>query len=651
MQTGEKRMIESQGVTHSFERYDTQGQVCGKYQVLRGVDIHVNPGDFVAVLGANGSGKSTFAKHINAILTPEEGTLYVNDLCAGEPDNTLAIRQSAGLVFQNPDNQIISNVVEEDVAFGPENLGVPPEQIRERVTQSLNAVDMLEYREHSPGKLSGGQKQRVAIAGILAMHPKCIVMDEATAMLDPIGRRSVHEIVKKLHVQEKMTVLWITHHMEEVTDADYMYVMSQGRVALEGTPEQIFRQSQKLQECRLEMTMPGQVAQRLCARGITLSKDAWNAQALCHEIAQRYRNSASGSKQLEADSETADPKRTVDEEKRVDTAKSAGSGKGPVPDVAAPLLSLQGVQHVYGVGSGYETTALRGITLQVFAGEFIGVAGHTGSGKSTLMQVIGGLEKPTQGDVLYRGQEIYEKKVSRKERCSDIGFVFQYPEHQLFEVTVLEDVAFGPRNQGLNREQARQRAVDALELVGVREDLWEMAPFTLSGGQKRRVAIAGVLAMQPSVLILDEPTAGLDPAGREEMLELLRRLHEEQGMTILLVSHSMDDIAGYAERLWVMKKGKLVYDGGVRQAFSDRDRVHALGLDVPQCTGLMYGLRQENVPVRTDVLSAKEAADEIARVLGVDNDSEETGMSAGMSVGMPAGMSIGMSATGREVQR
>ena len=631
MQTGEKRMIESQGVTHSFERYDTQGQVCGKYQVLRGVDIHVNPGDFVAVLGANGSGKSTFAKHINAILTPEEGTLYVNDLCAGEPDNTLAIRQSAGLVFQNPDNQIISNVVEEDVAFGPENLGVPPEQIRERVTQSLNAVDML-----------GGQKQRVAIAGILAMHPKCIVMDEATAMLDPIGRRSVLEIVKKLHVQEKMTVLWITHHMEEVTDADYMYVMSQGRVALEGTPEQIFRQSQKLQECRLEMTMPGQVAQRLCARGITLSKDAWNAQALCHEIAQRYRNSSSGSKQLEADSETADPKRTVDEEKRVDTAKSAGSGKGPVPDAAAPLLSLQGVQHVYGVGSGYETTALRGITLQVFAGEFIGVAGHTGSGKSTLMQVIGGLEKPTQGDVLYRGQEIYEKKVSRKERCSDIGFVFQYPEHQLFEVTVLEDVAFGPRNQGMNREQARQRAVEALNLVGVREELWEMAPFTLSGGQKRRVAIAGVLAMQPSVLILDEPTAGLDPAGREEMLELLRRLHEEQGMTILLVSHSMDDIAGYAERLWVMKKGKLLYDGGVRQAFSDRDRVHALGLDVPQCTGLMYGLRQERVPVRTDVLCAKEAADEIARVLGVD---------AGIHDSEKLENTTGMSATGREVQR
>lgn len=641
MQPGEKRMIESQGVTHSFDLYDTQGQVCGKSQVLCGVDIHVNPGDFVAILGANGSGKSTFAKHINAILTPEEGTLYVDDLCVGEPDNTLAIRQSAGLVFQNPDNQIISNVVEEDVAFGPENLGVPPEQIRERVTQSLKAVDMLEFREHSPGKLSGGQKQRVAIAGILAMHPKCIVMDEATAMLDPMGRRSVLEIVKKLHEQEKMTVLWITHHMEEVTDADYIYVMSQGRVALEGTPEQIFGEPQKLQECRLEMTMPGQVAQRLRTLGVPLTTDVWNTQAFCQEVAQRYQETA------QRHQETAQGHH-----------KTAQRDPKMLMDPTVPLLTLEKVQHIYGVGSGYETTALRDVTLQVYAGEFIGVAGHTGSGKSTLMQVIGGLEKPTQGDVLYRGQDIYEKKVSRRERCPDIGFVFQYPEHQLFEVTVLEDVAFGPRNQGLGREQARQRAAEALELVGVRKELWEMAPFTLSGGQKRRVAIAGVLAMKPSVLILDEPTAGLDPAGREEMFTLLRRLHEEQGMTILLVSHSMDDIARYAQRLWVMQDGKLLYDGGVRQAFSDRDRVRALGLDVPQCTELMYGLRQENVPVRTDVLSAKEAADEIASVLGVDdggNDSEEaadeTARVPGVDDGSSGSEEAGISAAGREVQR
>ncbi len=268
-----KPFIDAKGLVHEYSRRDEEGNVTGIKRALDGIDIEVKAGDFIAVLGANGSGKSTFAKHLNALLVPTEGTLYVDGMDTSDHDNNLLIRQTAGMVFQNPDNQIISNVVEEDVGFGPENIGVPTEEIWRRVEESLKSVGMYEYRKESPNQLSGGQKQRVAIAGILAMKPECIVLDEPTAMLDPAGRKSVIKTVKELNKKEGITIILITHYMEEVTGADFVYVMSEGQVKMKGTPRQIFARSEELARYRLAIPEVTKIAVGLRKKGINIPED------------------------------------------------------------------------------------------------------------------------------------------------------------------------------------------------------------------------------------------------------------------------------------------------------------------------------------------------------------------------------------------
>ena len=246
-------IIKARQLVHEYIRRDEEGNVESIQTALNHVDIDVKEGQFIAVLGHNGSGKSTFAKHINALLSPTEGTLWVDGRDVSDEGNTLAIRQTAGMVFQNPDNQIIASVVEEDVGFGPENIGVPTEEIWARVADSLRSVGMLKYRNHSPNKLSGGQKQRVAIAGVMAMEPKCIVLDEPTAMLDPNGRKEVLRAIRELNQKKGITIILITHYMEEVVDADYVYVMDKGEVVMKGTPREIFSQVGKLKEHHLDV--------------------------------------------------------------------------------------------------------------------------------------------------------------------------------------------------------------------------------------------------------------------------------------------------------------------------------------------------------------------------------------------------------------
>ena len=265
-----KKMIEAKDLVFEYIRRDEEGNVDGIIRAVDGVTLDIQPGDFVAILGHNGSGKSTIAKQINAILEPTEGYLYVDGKDVSDPDKLWEVRQSAGMVFQNPDNQIIASVVEEDVAFGPENLGVPTEDIWVRVEESLRAVGMLEYRTHSPNKLSGGQKQRVAIAGIMAMKPKCIVLDEPTAMLDPSGRKEVLKTLHELNEKEKVTVLLITHYMDEVIDADRVIVMDDGKIVMQGTPRQVFSQVEKMKSYRLDVPQVTELAWELKKAGMPL---------------------------------------------------------------------------------------------------------------------------------------------------------------------------------------------------------------------------------------------------------------------------------------------------------------------------------------------------------------------------------------------
>ena len=275
-------------------------------------------------------------------------------------------------------------------------------------------------------------------------------------------------------------------------------------------------------------------------------------------------------------------------------------------------IRLENVNYIYGEGSGQEKWALKNINLTIHDREFIGIVGHTGSGKSTLTQLLNGLEKPSSGTIYYNDEDIQADGYERRKLRQKVGLVFQYPEHQLFEVSVIKDVEFGPRNLGLSNLDVEKRSFDALKQVGLSDDLLDVAPFALSGGQKRRVAIAGVLAMQPEVLILDEPTAGLDPAGRTEILELLKKLHEDNNITVILVSHSMDDVARYAGRILVMNQGELVLDGEPQKVFRYRDELRKIGLDVPQSTNILYELRDRGMAVGTEGITPEQAAECIA---------------------------------------
>lgn len=279
-------MIQSEDLIFEYEKRDEEGNVIGTNRAIDGVDIHVTPGEFVAILGHNGSGKSTLAKHMNAILVPTGGTMWVGGRDTKDPAELWNVRQSAGMVFQNPDNQIIGTVVEEDVGFGPENLGVPTEEIWKRVEDSLKAVGMLEYRSNSPNKLSGGQKQRVAIAGVIAMEPQCIVLDEPTAMLDPNGRKEVIRTVQELRKRKKVTVILITHYMEEVIDADQVYVMDSGHVVMHGTPREIFSQVDTLKKYRLDVPQVTMLAEELRKRGLDLPKGILRTQELVEALCQ-----------------------------------------------------------------------------------------------------------------------------------------------------------------------------------------------------------------------------------------------------------------------------------------------------------------------------------------------------------------------------
>lgn len=277
-------MVQAEGVVYEYARYDEEGNVAEMKRAVDGVDLNIQKGDFVAILGHNGSGKSTLAKHLNAILLPREGTVWVDGKDTKDESKLWEIRQSAGMVFQNPDNQIIGTIVEEDVGFGPENMGVPTPEIWERVEESLQAVNMLKYRHHSPNKLSGGQKQRVAIAGVVAMHPQCIVLDEPTAMLDPNGRREVIRAVRALNQVENITVILITHYMEEVIHADRVIVMDQGRIVMQGTPRQVFSRVEELKAYRLDVPQATLLAYELRKAGLPLSEGILTREELVEEL-------------------------------------------------------------------------------------------------------------------------------------------------------------------------------------------------------------------------------------------------------------------------------------------------------------------------------------------------------------------------------
>lgn len=556
--------ISVRNLTVDFTYVDEEGNETLATRALDGVSLDIEKGSFVAVVGMNGSGKSTLAKCLNGLVVPTEGEVLVDGMSTNDESALWEIRKKIGMVFQNPDNQIVSSIVEDDVAFGPENIGIEPENIRARVKDALERVDMYDCKDKGAHMLSGGQKQRVAIAGAIAMRPECIVFDEPTAMLDPHGRAQVMGIIKELNA-EGITTILITHFMEEAEQADRIIVMKDAKIISDDTPAKLFENLELIEKAGLDVPVR-----------IMLASSA-------HSLSHLHLNPA-------------------EDRKRSDK----------------PSVVCEGLRYTYNPGMPGETTALDGIDLTINEGDICGIIGHTGSGKSTLLQHLNGLIKPSEGTIIVDGQCITDGSAKLVDIRRKVGLVFQYPEYQLFEETVAKDVAFGPKNLGITGDELDKRVKESIELVGLNyEKVKDASPFELSGGMKRRVAIAGVIAMNPSVLILDEPTAGLDPKAHRDILTMVRRIHQAKKITIIFVSHNMGDIAEMSDKVLVINKGKIVLEGTPREVFKEEEQLGAIGLGIPPVCEAMRELVKTMPGLNTNVLTVREAIAEIERVRSI----------------------------------
>lgn len=512
----------------------------GDSLALDDVTLEVCRGERVCVLGANGSGKSTLASVICGLLAPDEGDVELagHAVCTGGVPDLAAYRDARrqlGLVFQNPDDQIVTSVVADDVAFGPENLGVPRAQIATRVARELRRVAMEKYAHADPSRLSGGQRQRVCIAGALAMEPAVLVLDEPSSLLDVRGRAAIMRVMGRL-AAAGATLVHVTHFMDEALAADRVIVMQHGHVALEGTPDEVFatKNAQVIEALGLEMPFEARLAAALRA-------DAADGGAIA----------APG-------------------------APSDEKPAAPAPAAEPPAILARDLGFSYGPGA----QALDGVSLEVPVRATTAIVGQTGSGKSTLLRLLCGLEAADAGSLTVCGINAATKRGRRQVRRA-VGYVMQHPERQLFAQTVAEDVAFGPRNQGLSAAEVERRVAHALDLVGL-ADRRDASPFELSGGQQRLAAIAGVLAMEPELLVLDEPTAGLDPRGRARLRALMADL-AAHGVTLLQVTHSMED-AARADHVVVLDQSHVLAAGTPAEVFcpANEPQLTAVGLGLPR---------------------------------------------------------------------
>ena len=594
----------------------------GERLALAGVDLHVAPGEFVCILGGNGSGKSTLAKHLNALLLPDRGTVTVDGYDTAEPRDVYRIRSTAGMVFQNPDDQLVASLVEDDVAFGPENLGVETPELARRVRDALKQVGLVGFEKHETNALSGGQKQRVAIAGVLGMEPKILILDEASAMLDPRGRKGLMRVCRELNGRG-MTVVMITHFMEEAAAADRVVVLDRGKVACNGAPRDVLVRTDVLAGLNLEVPFACDLSLKLREAGVDVPvcvEEAPLVDAIAAVLGEGRQAEGPAGASAEPEGAAAHPQAAPQDggEGRPPCSGEGGAGADENAVIAFENVSFTytpatGKRKRAGKREGAEgphpdwgndpdaVWALRDVSFAIAPGEFFGIAGHTGSGKSTLIQHMNGILHPTCGRVLVEGRDVADKAQAARVRA-DVGVVFQYPEHQLFADTVYHDVAFGPRNLKLSDEEVDARVRESLALVGLDfDEIGNASPFELSGGQQRRVAFAGVLAMRPRILVLDEPVAGLDPAARRDFLALIAGLHA-QGRTVVMISHSMDDLAALCDRVLVLNEGRTFEVGTPGDVFLRAGELNGIGLGVPAAQRVANALRERGLPLPAGVL-------------------------------------------------
>lgn len=588
MRIGEGKMIQVRDVEFSYRLRDG-----GHLLALKGISLQISEGSSVAIIGSNGSGKSTLALCLNGLLVPQSGEVKVDGLDVRQRSCHEEVRRRVGMVFQNPDNQIISTTVEREIAFGLENLAVPGEQLRARTEEVLEQFHLKELRHRPPHLLSGGEKQRLSIAAVVAMWPKYLILDEPTSLLDPVGRREVRELLKRLCAEGQVTVVHITQFPEEAAEAQRVLILHQGELAIEGSPEEVFAHGERLAQMGLRSPFPMELARKLRAVGISLPHPVSDMEDLVAGVLALPRG--------------------VGHFRKEDVGRNAGSGRGDsgFTKKGEERIRAEDICYRYNPGLPTERVALRQASLSIRRGELVGLVGPIGSGKSTLVQHLNALLRPSSGRVLLDGRSLSDKEQNLQKLRQKVGLVFQFPERQLFEETVYDDVAFGPRNLNLPDQEVDRSVREALQLVGLNVDRFaQRSPFDLSGGEQRRVAIAGVLALGPEVLILDEPFVGLDPIGCEQIIKILWQLRR-QGVAIVLITHHMDLVVALADRLVVMKEGTVVEDDAPAAVLASPERAAELDIDLPQATQLMRMLQHRGWSVEAPVLSMEEAVEVI----------------------------------------
>lgn len=613
-------------------------------EALRGISLDVPVGEYLCILGGNGSGKSTLAQLINALLVPTAGTVRVCGVDAAEqPDRALELRQQVAMVFQHPDDQMVTSIVADDVAFGPENLGVPQPQIAARVEEALAAVDMSACAQADPADLSGGQRQRVAIAGALAMHPRVLVLDEPAAMLDAKGRRAIQRIARGLNAQG-ITIVHITHFMDDALLADRVVVMSQGCIAQVGTPAEVFARRDELHRLGLELPFTLQLASEL-APVLPELPTSGNADELAHAVSCALRDAGDTSEAPTGGNYTQNhensplnvhfPPLAVEKGPTADAEKepSAAIKKEPTAAIAFRHVTFSyadehnarkrpgifaRLRHACERGDKTATPhaphgplAVQDLSFTVPAGSLTALIGHTGSGKSTTVELACALKVPNAGEVLINGINTADL-AHRSTIRAQIGYVAQLPERQLFAETTFDDIAFGPRNLDLPNDEVTARVTEALAEVGLDATpaLLNRSPFTLSGGQQRAVSIAGILAMRTPILVLDEPMAGLDPVGQQRMRTLIAHLNQS-GRTILVVTHNMDDVAELADHVIALEQGHLAASGTPRAVFTQAAE-HVPGL--PSALAFARRLAALGTPLDPEPLTLRNLVQEIQEV-------------------------------------
>jgi len=557
-------------------------------EALKRISFQVKDGEFVVVMGPNGAGKTTLLLTTNGIIPHSIGGLMYGRVYIDSMDTSkhkiYELATKVGIVLQNPETQLFMPSVESELAFGPENLAVPREEIAERIKWALKITRLEGMENRSPHNLSGGQKQVVAIASVLTMRPEILVLDEPTSQLDPYGTNMVFSTVRELNKKYGITILMAEHKSEHIAEfADRIIILDKGKIVYEGTPHDAFSKYELFRELKIKLPQVSEVAHLLKQKGIMDPNEP--TFITLDEAEKWFRENVN--KKYEVDA--------TELEKRQDKAKKKEYG-----DV---VIDVRNLHFVYPGG----VEALRGIDLKIREGEFVAIIGQNGAGKSTLVKTMTGVLKPYpkpkkikpdtsygEGEVIVMGMNTLDVTVGEMSRY--IGLVLQNPDHQLFSTTVYDEIAFGPKNHGLKKEEIDERVKYACELIGIPDEFLDKHPLSLSWGDRQKVAIAAILSMKPKILILDEPTTGEDYLGRHQVVSMAKKLNEEINETIIMISHDIDLVAEYADRTIVMGLGKILLDDVTSEVFTHMDVLNQTYLNPPQISMLAQRLSDIGFP-------------------------------------------------------